>query len=105
MRDRDRLIRRTQILRQSAKRIACPEDDDYEDEERNKNVFPDIIDDTDFYQHLLREWIEVIPTRQVSSIDDVTINNVSRGKAAASKVDQRASKGRKLRYDEHDKLV
>ncbi len=94
MSDRERLIRRTQVLRQSAKRIARPEDDDFEDEEGNKNVFPGIFDDTDFYQHLLREWIEVNPTRQVSSIDDVTIKNVSRGKAAASKVEQRASKGR-----------
>lgn len=108
LRDKERLVARTQILR-SGTRIACPEDDDFVDTEGNKNVFPDIFDDTDFYQQLLREWIESNPTRQAKmDLSGVALKGVMRGKAAAAgtkKVDTRASKGRKLRFDVQEKLV
>lgn len=110
MRDPERLLSRTHILRQSSPRIACPADDDYEDAEGNRNVFPDIFDDTDFYQqHLLRDWVEASPMRQADASmlagTGLAVRSVQRGAAAAGQVDRRASKGRKIRYDVHEKLV
>jgi protein AATF/BFR2 len=107
LRDRERLLGRTQILRSGQQRIACPEDLN-EDLEGNKNSFPDIFDDTDFYQNLLREWME---TRQIgnnsAAVDGIHVKGISRGKDAAAKkkVHSKATKGRMLRYDVHDKLI
>lgn len=107
MRDRERLLARTQVLRSGQQRIACPEDLN-EDLEGNKNSFPDIFDDTDFYQSLLREWME---TRQIgnnsAAVDGIHVKGISRGKEAAAKkkVHSKATKGRMLRYDVHDKLI
>lgn len=111
MRDPERLLSRTHILRQgSAQRIACPADDEYEDAEGNRSVFPDIFDDTDFYQqHLLRDWVEANPARQADAAmlagTGLAVRMVQRGPAASGRVERRASKGRKLRYDVHEKLV
>jgi protein AATF/BFR2 len=61
-------------------------------------VDPEIYDDREFYQHLLRDFLEssgagsgMLPVR-------------SRGKRKRA-VDTRASKGRKLRYEVHPKLT
>lgn len=90
----DRLVKRTQAPRscaplQSAQRIA-------EDEK--------IYDDADFYGLLLKELLEQ------KSADSVAVSNIDLGfqmrreNKIRRTVDTRASKGRKLRYNVHEKL-
>ncbi|KAE9393452.1 TRAUB-domain-containing protein [Gymnopus androsaceus JB14] len=59
----------------------------------------EIFDDTDFYQQLLRD---VIDARDASGANDWMV--IQKQKKAKKKVDTKASKGRKLRYDVHEKL-
>merc|ERR1712203_85725 len=73
----------------------------------NETYNDEIFDDDDFYHQLLRELIE----RKTSGITD-PINlgqqwlQLQKVRAKAKKkVDTRASKGRKTRYDIHAKLV
>lgn len=110
LRDQDRLIARTRILRTGVRRLACEgADGEYVDADGNRDVFPDIFDDTDFYQQLLREWVEASPARQGdAAVSSLVARGVARGAAAGAakpRVDTRASKGRKLRFDVHEKLV
>lgn len=123
--DRQRLVNRTRTNRQSlvvlGKRKIVEEeksdDEELQDGEsmgkRKKDRLQEsqlddqIFDDSDFYQHLLRELIE----RKSSQITD----SQALGKQMVQlhklriknkrKVDTRASKGRKVRYDTHQKLI
>lgn len=99
MKDQERLVARTQILRSGKRRVACVEDV----LDGSMNTFPDLFDDSDFYQFLMKEWLEANPTRSQDS--NLIVKSVQRGKATVAKIDQKASKGRKLRYDTHQKLV
>ncbi|KAH0536235.1 hypothetical protein FGG08_006881 [Glutinoglossum americanum] len=90
----DRLVRRTKVPRscapiQAQKKI--PED-------------PEIFDDADFYQMLLKELVD---QRMVDSSNKqgTTVQWTAVREAKTKKnVDTRASKGRKLRYTVHEKL-
>merc|ERR1712127_214504 len=67
----------------------------------------EIYDDDDFYHQLLRELIE---RRTVEGSDQVTLGRqwleIQKLRAKAKrKVDTKASKGRRLRYQVHPKLV
>jgi len=110
MRDQGRLMARTQLLRCTSEPRIAEDCQDNNGTSQDRRVYPDIFDDTDFYQQsLLREWIESNPTASTSAISSgLAVTGVERGKAAAisaTRVDQRASKGRKLRFDVHEKLV
>ena len=59
---------------------------------------PDTYDDGEFYGQLLREFVE-------SAGCGAAARRVPGAKKARKVVDRRASKGRKLRYDVHEKLV
>lgn len=65
----------------------------------------EIYDDSDFYQQLLKEYIADITEEDVSALDE------GHGKSKLLKhvkkkgVDVKASKGRRIRYTIHDKLV
>ncbi|XP_048242589.1 protein AATF-like [Haliotis rufescens] len=121
MRDKDRLIRRTQLKR-SGQRILGVEEKVEEENQRHAednqeaavSASPgddydgEVFDDSDFYHQLLRELIE----RKTSELNDpVAISRQwleiekLRTKVKKKKVDTRASKGRKIRYDVHAKLV
>merc|ERR1719310_237032 len=68
---------------------------------------PNIFDDSDFYHHLLRELIEK-KTSTNSESGEVGKHWLQIQKLRSKlkkKVDTRASKGRKVRYDVHTKLV
>lgn len=62
---------------------------------------PELIDDTEFYQELLHEFLE--------SSDPAAIGNLYAVRKLQNKkrkvVDRRASKGRKIRYNVHEKIV
>lgn len=107
--DKPRLIKRTQIQRSAYHILGTPLSESQEGEEHSKghpsNV--EIFDDDDFYHQLLKEFID----RKASSITDphqlgqhwLQIQKM-RSKMKR-KVDTKASKGRKTRFDIHSKLV
>ena len=98
--DKSRLVKRTKLKRTAYDILGqeATNDDDHNDE---------IFDDDDFYHQLLRELIE----RKTAGVSDpialgqqwVKLQKV-RAKAK-KKVDTKASKGRKTRFDIHAKLV
>lgn len=114
--DKDRLVKRTQMKRASYRVLGKPEESQLsvqeaeQETERKPAVHtydPEIFDDSDFYHQQLRELIE----RKTSDINDPIAlsrqwleiqrlrNKVKR------KVETKASKGRKIRYHVHPKLV
>ncbi|XP_005109026.1 protein AATF [Aplysia californica] len=124
--NRERLIRRIHQQRTAFRILGCPdtaqidkaeddvtiEDDDeveVEIKQRSKQdvtLNPEIIDDNDFYHVCLRDLIEM---KQNEEMDPVTANKqwleIQRLRNKEKrKVDTRASKGRKIRYNIREKL-
>ncbi|KAM7288113.1 protein AATF-like [Ixodes scapularis] len=107
--DEERLLRRTQTKRSSYRVLGDPESSQQNEATTigSREIDEEIFDDDDFYHHLLREIIErkssnvenpVALSRQWLEIQKLR-NKVKR------KVDTKASKGRKIRYDVIPKLV
>lgn len=98
LQDEERLVARTRVFRDnSKKRIGC-------DDARE---FDDIFDDNDFYQVLLKDWTAshgALSSSTASAMSTVLLSNGAK-KQHREGVDHRASKGRKIRYDVHPKLV
>ncbi|XP_041054084.1 protein AATF [Carcharodon carcharias] len=125
MMDKERLLRRTQTKRSLYKILGKAEDDSQPIPEtvpgemetviqgksnaHLKDIDEEIFDDDDFYHQLLRELIE----RKTTSLDPNDQIAMGRQWLAIQKlrskikkkVDTRASKGRKVRYHVHNKLV
>ncbi|KAL1429576.1 hypothetical protein MTO96_016089 [Rhipicephalus appendiculatus] len=105
--DEERLLRRTQTKRSSYKVLGAEESTNDEEEQKSGSVDEEVFDDDDFYHHLLREIIE----RKTSNIDNPValsrqwLEIQKLRKKVKRKVDTRASKGRKIRYDIIPKLV
>ncbi|KAI9027225.1 apoptosis antagonizing transcription factor-domain-containing protein [Phycomyces nitens] len=114
--DTETLVKRTQLQRAEYKILGKAEKD--EDEEalvetgekvdRHLNAYdPEIFDDNDFYQQQLRELIE---SRMIDTEDPIAMGMrwAARKQADIKKknkvVDHKASKGRKLRFNVHEKL-
>lgn len=106
--DKSRLINRTQIKRSSYRVLGTepkPDCDVIQNEENKTDT--EIFDDDDFYHKLLRDYIEK------KSVDSANSNQVERQWIELQKlrskmkknVDTKSSKGRKLRYTVHPKLV
>ncbi|XP_077979295.1 protein AATF-like [Glandiceps talaboti] len=125
--DRERLVKRTQLKRTVYRVMGQTEkthDDDDDDDDDNEQVgtvtesLPrtdlhsqttdeEIFDDDDFYHQLLRDLIE---KRTATTSDPVALGRqwlqIQKLRSKVKKqVDTKASKGRKLRYDVHQKLV
>lgn len=112
--DKDRLIKRTQLKRSLYEICGKPEpiigDPTNVDELKDrhlKDYDQEIFDDQDFYNQLMRELID----RQASNVlDPVELSRKSielqnlRNKNK-KKVDTKASKGRKIRFNTHKPLV
>ncbi|CAH0550358.1 unnamed protein product [Brassicogethes aeneus] len=113
--DKQKLIKRTQLRRSEFKIIGEKEKEDTtpepnEDnievkntEEHNTNIF----DDDDFYHQLLRELIEV---KSADITDPVQLGRQwiqlqNLRSKMKRKIDTKATKGRKIRYAVHTKLV
>lgn len=106
--DEERLLRRTQTKRSSYKILGDDESANVEEQNSGAaDVDEEIFDDDDFYHHLLREIIE----RKTSNVDNPValsrqwLEIQKLRKKVKRKVDTRASKGRKIRYDVIPKLV
>ncbi|RWS11348.1 protein AATF-like protein [Dinothrombium tinctorium] len=111
--NRERLIKRTQLKR-SAYRILGTHDENEkagdevdEQQEHETNLDPEIFDDDDFYHQLLRELID---SKTSNANDPISLSRKwlqiqkTRSKLKR-KVDTKASKGRKIKYDVHSKLI
>jgi len=98
--NRVRLVARTRVKRNDMKILGAGPTE--EEQENNANIF----DDSDFYHHLLRELIE---RKTNSSSGDASGQQWLQIQKLRSKmkrkIDTKASKGRKIRYDVHAKLV
>lgn len=81
--DHSRLVSKTRVVRGKVKAADEKEED------------PEVFDDTDFYQQLLRDVIESRGEGAGGADDWMALQ---REKKAKKKVDTKASKGRKLRY-------
>ncbi len=99
--DKPRLVKRTQLKRTAYEILG--ESDNEVSEDYNEEIF----DDDDFYHQLLRELIE---RKTAGMTDPIALGQQwlqlqkMRSKSK-KKVDTKASKGRKTRYDIHSKLV
>lgn len=96
LQDEERLVARTQVYRDnSKKRLGCEE----------RREFVDIYDDNDFYQVLLKDWTASHGALSSSTASAMSAVLVPAKKKHRENVDQRSSKGRKIRYDVHAKLI
>eukprot|EP00742_Colponemidia_sp_Colp-10_P010992 GILJ01012149.1.p1 GENE.GILJ01012149.1~~GILJ01012149.1.p1 ORF type:complete len:510 (-),score=109.51 GILJ01012149.1:128-1657(-) len=121
--DKDRIIRRSQLKRTSYRVFGKPVDPSFESDKENQEENRDahledydeeIYDDLDFYQQQLRELIENAPASTLADPQGDSSMDMTRKYLALRKlkskqpkkvVDRRASKGRKVRYVVHEKLV
>ena len=96
-----RLVKRTQVARVDADIL----DQHHEAGDNMENV--NIFDDSDFYHHLLRELIEkkTSVNSDQGQVGQHWLQIQKLRSKLKKKVDTRASKGRKVRYDVHTKLV
>jgi protein AATF/BFR2 len=92
--DRERLIDRTRTKRATFSVLGS---NDLEDD-RKETIDPEIFDDMDFYHPLLKDLVE----RKALDVPMETWTRPT--KVKKNKKDTRASKGRKLRYHEHEKI-
>lgn len=110
--DKDRLIKRTQVNRQLKRdwlRVEKPQQQESE-KPSEKESDPYLFDDNDFYSMLLRELID----SKVADSSDSTFISMQwakirelqrKNKKQKDGVDRKASKGRKIRHQVHEKLV
>lgn len=106
--DKDRLVKRTQLKRSVYE--VCDETKQNPEDMKDrhlKDYDEEIFDDQDFYNQLMRELID----RQTSNVlDPVELSRKSielqslRNKNK-KKVDTKASKGRKIKFDVHKPMV
>ncbi|KAH6579586.1 hypothetical protein BASA50_004988 [Batrachochytrium salamandrivorans] len=114
--DRDRLIKRTRLIRtplnilgkEEAPSQLLPTSANEELRDKHLSNFDaEIFDDGDYYQQLLKELIE---SRTADSDDPVLLAvkfaqlKQMKNKQGKKSVDTRASKGRKVRYHVHEKI-
>ncbi|KAG8184904.1 hypothetical protein JTE90_017759 [Oedothorax gibbosus] len=118
LQDKTRLVRRTQLKRSLYRVLGKPESIEMNKEGNAeaepsvsqqdlllKDYDPEIFDDDDFYRQILKDVIEsksfgIDPAVVRKQMEIQKIRNKMK-----RKVDTKASKGRKLRYDVHPKLV
>lgn len=91
--DTNKMLARTRIWRGKAERLGRVLENEGEQEHDSE-----IFDDTDLYQQLLRDVIDA----EKNGADDWLV--VQKQKKSKKKVDTKASKGRKIRYEVHEKL-
>ena len=98
-----RLVKRTKVARVECNILGEERKEGDEQEQENVNIF----DDSDFYHHLLRELIEKKTSSNTESgeVGKHWLQIQKLRSKLKKKVDTRASKGRKVRYDIHTKLV
>ena len=105
LQDEERLVARTRIYRDlSNKRFGSR----LGTETDNSGDGVDIFDDNDFYQVLLKDWTAshgALSSTTATAMSAALLLPSNNKKKHRDNVDPRASKGRKIRYDLHAKLV
>ena len=98
-----RLVKRTQVVRVECSVLGQEREEGEGQQQEDKNIF----DDSDFYHHLLRELIEkkTSSSSEAGEAGKHWLHIQKLRSKLKKKVDTRASKGRKVRYDVHTKLV
>lgn len=99
--DAEKLLVRTRMAREHDDDDG--EDGDGEDKEQEKDG-AEAFDDTDFYQQLLRDIIESRGANGEEGEQEWVRRQKARKAKRKKTVDTKASKGRKLRYQVHEKL-
>jgi len=116
--NKDRLLKRTQINRSKnkvlGKRQRSEGDSKESDDNHSKKVKQgshqeeydeELYDDTDFYQELLKDLIDTTKTSDPIALGKKWLELKETQTKKRKDVDRRASKGRKIRYQVHEKLV
>lgn len=103
LKDKSRLIKRTQMKRSAYDVVG----DDKSGSSANEDYDAEVFDDDDFYHQMLRELIEF---RSADLTDPVHLGRQwvqlqTLRKKMKRNIDTRATKGRKIRYAVHSKLV
>ncbi|KAH7927856.1 TRAUB-domain-containing protein [Leucogyrophana mollusca] len=93
-----KVLARTRVWRGKGARLGLDEGDG---DGNNNDEDPEIFDDTDFYHQLLRD---VIDARGNAGGDDWIAMQKQQKARKKKGVDTKASKGRKLRYQVHEKI-
>ncbi|KAL5547579.1 hypothetical protein UlMin_002810 [Ulmus minor] len=110
MRDPSRIIKQMQLRRSTVGIFGAVAEDEArpmgEETQSDGNGHvdgdPELIDDSEFYQQLLKEFFEMIdPTSNETALYALKRLQTKKRKI----VDRRASKGRKIRYHVHEKIV
>lgn len=96
MRDSARLMQRIQLPLETAPRQLCAEPAVVPEETSGAKVAtdPERFDDSEFYQQLLKEFLQ-----SNSSGAELGTKSLTRGRKSKAMADRRASKGRRLRFD------
>lgn len=97
--DHDKVLQRTRIYRGKGSRIGVDKSGEGDEQEVQDDL--EVFDDTDFYHQLLRDIIDTRGNRGGGNEDWMEIQ---KQKKAKKHVDTKASKGRKLRYEVHEKI-
>lgn len=102
--DKPRLIERTRLKRSEFNIIGQVENSDAKTTEKYND---DIYNDDDFYHQLLKQIMEskVDELNESTAMSKKYIEIQRMRNKLKKQVDTRASKGRKIRYDVHEKLV
>lgn len=104
MRDPSRMVKQMQQRRSTVGIFgSVPEHvDNTNKEEANAEGDTELLDDTEFYQQLLKEFFETVdPTSSEAAFYALRRLQTKKRKV----VDRRASKSRKIRYHVHEKIV
>lgn len=104
---KNEMIKKTQIFRGDHDIYGVERPQPNDDGTLNEIELPEIFDDSEFYHQLLRELIEYKSNTDENQ-SEITQKFIELQKVRSKmkkKVDTRASKGRKIRYIVHNKLV
>ncbi|KAI9461447.1 apoptosis-antagonizing transcription factor [Boletus coccyginus] len=96
--DHSKVLARTRIYRGKGSRLGVSTMDE---DRTGGREDPEVFDDTDFYHQLLRDVIDARGNGTGGNGDWMAVQKEKRAK---KKVDTKASKGRKLRYEVHEKI-
>lgn len=101
------MIRKTQIYRGDYEIYGLENPIDDKNDLNEDILVPEIFDDSDFYHQLLRELIEY-KSNSGENQSEITQKFIELQKVRSKmkkKVEARSSKGRKIRYNVHNKLM
>ncbi|XP_060218958.1 uncharacterized protein LOC132645778 [Lycium barbarum] len=102
MRDPSKMIKGMQQSRSAVALFGTVPDASGNGEGTNMDGDPELLDDSEFYQHLLKEFFEAIdPASSETAFYALKRLQTKKRKI----VDRRASKSRKIRYNIHEKIV